>query len=246
MTGGATPSGGRLSRPSSGSTVAIQMEQPTLMPTKCFVRDLVDGQEVDAIFVVRARNRRQKRNGESFLKLQLGRRHGRGRGRRLGRRRRARAGLRQRRRGARAGSLLGRRALRRRRSPCAGCGAAAEGEYELADLTEAPPVPYRPDGRRPAVAGRDRPAPPPARAARQPDRPGHPDRPRLPRGAGGQVLPPGLPPRAARALPVGRAGRQRPGGHLPGHRPRRGGRRARCCTTSARSRPTRRATARSS
>ena len=41
-------------------------------PTKCFVRDLVDGQEVDAIFVVRARNRRQKRNGEAFLKLQLG------------------------------------------------------------------------------------------------------------------------------------------------------------------------------
>ncbi|MEA2454171.1 MAG: 3-5 exoribonuclease, partial [Thermoleophilaceae bacterium] len=48
------------------------MEQPTLTPAKCFVRDLVDGQEVDSIFVVRTRNRRQKRNGEAFLKLQLG------------------------------------------------------------------------------------------------------------------------------------------------------------------------------
>jgi 3'-5' exoribonuclease len=48
------------------------MEQPTLIPSKCFVRDLVDGQEVDAVFVVRARSRRQKRNGEAFLKLQLG------------------------------------------------------------------------------------------------------------------------------------------------------------------------------
>ena len=48
------------------------MEQPTLIPEKCFVRDLRDGQEVNSIFVVRARSRRQKRNGESFLKLQLG------------------------------------------------------------------------------------------------------------------------------------------------------------------------------
>ncbi len=48
------------------------MEQPTLTPAKCFVRDLADGQEVDAIFVVRARSQRQKRNGELFLKLQLG------------------------------------------------------------------------------------------------------------------------------------------------------------------------------
>ena len=62
---GAYPSG-------CASTLARQMEQPTLIPTKCFVRDLADGQEVDSIFVVRARNRRQKRNGEPFLKLQLG------------------------------------------------------------------------------------------------------------------------------------------------------------------------------
>jgi 3'-5' exoribonuclease len=48
------------------------MRQPTLTPSKCFVRDLSDGQRVDEIFVVRQRSRRQKRNGESFLKLQLG------------------------------------------------------------------------------------------------------------------------------------------------------------------------------
>ena len=40
--------------------------------SKVFVRDLCDGQAVESPFVVRDRTRRQKRNGESFLKLQLG------------------------------------------------------------------------------------------------------------------------------------------------------------------------------
>ena len=48
------------------------MEQTTLTPTRCFVRDLADGQEVNEVFLVRAHSRRQKRNGECFLKLQLG------------------------------------------------------------------------------------------------------------------------------------------------------------------------------
>jgi 3'-5' exoribonuclease len=39
---------------------------------KAFVRDLADGQLVESPFVVRDRSLRQKRNGESFLKLQLG------------------------------------------------------------------------------------------------------------------------------------------------------------------------------
>ena len=47
------------------------MEQPTLSSTKEFVRDLVDGQAVDSVFVVRERSRRQKKNGEPFLKLKL-------------------------------------------------------------------------------------------------------------------------------------------------------------------------------
>jgi 3'-5' exoribonuclease len=41
-------------------------------PAKAFVRDLVDGQQVESPFVVRERVRRQKRNGDSFVKLQLG------------------------------------------------------------------------------------------------------------------------------------------------------------------------------
>lgn len=48
------------------------MEQPTLTPDKVFVRDLADGQAVDTVFVVKERTRRTKRNGEPFLKLQLG------------------------------------------------------------------------------------------------------------------------------------------------------------------------------
>ena len=43
----------------------------------------------------------------------------------------------------------------------------------------------------------------------------------LPQRAGGQALPPGLPPRAARALAVGRAGRQRDQRDVRRHRPRR-------------------------
>jgi 3'-5' exoribonuclease len=51
------------------------MEQAILIPTLCekvFARDLVDGQQVETAFVVREVSRRAKRNGEAFLKLQLG------------------------------------------------------------------------------------------------------------------------------------------------------------------------------
>jgi 3'-5' exoribonuclease len=48
------------------------MEQQAFNVTKTFVRDLEDGQAVDSYFVVRDRTRRQKKNGEPFLKLQLG------------------------------------------------------------------------------------------------------------------------------------------------------------------------------
>src|SRR5918911_2139970 len=60
------------------------MEQPTLdstgQPTldstgpgpKVFVRELCDGARVESPFLVRDVTRRQKRNGDSFLKLQLG------------------------------------------------------------------------------------------------------------------------------------------------------------------------------
>src|SRR5688572_10453302 len=51
------------------------MEQAILIPTLCekvFAKDLVDGQQVETAFVVREVSRRAKRNGEAFLKLQLG------------------------------------------------------------------------------------------------------------------------------------------------------------------------------
>jgi 3'-5' exoribonuclease len=125
----------------SRSTLANPMEQPTLIPAKCFVRDLANGQDVDSIFVVRAHSQRQKRTGEPFLKLQLGDVTGCVEAvvwddvrdlaplcpsgtvvRVLGRYTVD----------ERYGATLTVKRLR----------AAAEGEYELADLTEAPPVPY--------------------------------------------------------------------------------------------------------
>jgi 3'-5' exoribonuclease len=48
------------------------MDQPTLTHGTERVRDLVDGQDVDSIFEVRDVVRRQKKNGDAFLKLQLG------------------------------------------------------------------------------------------------------------------------------------------------------------------------------
>ena len=49
------------------------VDQPSLIgPIKSFVRELVDGQVVDCAFEVRQVTRREKRNGEAFLKLSLG------------------------------------------------------------------------------------------------------------------------------------------------------------------------------
>ena len=48
------------------------MEQPALIWENTLVRDLIDGQAVDSVFVVRELSRRQKKNGEAFLKLRLG------------------------------------------------------------------------------------------------------------------------------------------------------------------------------
>ena len=106
------------------------------------MRDFVDGQDVDEVFVVRGRTLRQKRNGEPFLKLQLGDLSGSVEAVMWDGVERRRAGLRRRApwcawpaasasiRATAPGITV--RALR----------AAAEGEYDLVDLTEAPPVPY--------------------------------------------------------------------------------------------------------
>ena len=51
------------------------LSQPSfdvMAPPKAFVRDLQDGQQIESPFLVRDRTRREKRNGEPFLKLQLG------------------------------------------------------------------------------------------------------------------------------------------------------------------------------
>src|SRR5256885_10927062 len=56
----------------TGSSVAGSMDQQQLSTAKEFVRDLVDGQEVDSIFVVRERAYKESRRGERYLRLQLG------------------------------------------------------------------------------------------------------------------------------------------------------------------------------
>jgi 3'-5' exoribonuclease len=117
------------------------MEQTSMTAAKVFARDLCDGQEVDSVFVVKECSRRQKRNGEPFLKLQLGDASGRlecvawdnveealacaGTGAVV--RVAGRYGVDE-----RYGASLTVRALR----------AAVEGEYDPADLAEGPPIPY--------------------------------------------------------------------------------------------------------
>ena len=48
------------------------IEQPTLTAAYESVRDLVDGQSIDHVLEVRAITRRAKKNGDPFVKLQLG------------------------------------------------------------------------------------------------------------------------------------------------------------------------------
>ena len=48
------------------------MEQVTLDTGRVFIRDLADGQAVQECFSVRDVQRRQKKNGDLFLKLRLG------------------------------------------------------------------------------------------------------------------------------------------------------------------------------
>ncbi len=117
------------------------MEQTTLTPTRCFVRELADGQEVNEVFVVRAHTRRQRRNGTPFLKLQLGDMSGAVEAV-IWDEVEALAPI------CPAGSvvrILGRYSVDERYGAAVTVKrmrAAAEHEYELSDLTEAPPVPY--------------------------------------------------------------------------------------------------------
>jgi 3'-5' exoribonuclease len=117
------------------------MEQTTLTATKAFVRDLRDGQDVDSVFVVRDLARRQKRNGEAFLKLELGDSTGR-----------IEAvvweGIDEMAGCASPGTVVkatGRYSVDGRYGACLTIRtlrAAHEGEYEITDLAEGPPIPY--------------------------------------------------------------------------------------------------------
>jgi 3'-5' exoribonuclease len=117
------------------------MEQTTLTPTRCFVRDLADGQDVNEVFVVRSHTRRQRRNGDPFLKLQLGDTTGAVEAV-IWDEVEAMAPV------CPTGSvirILGRYSVDERYGAAITVRrmrAAAEHEYDLADLTEAPPVPY--------------------------------------------------------------------------------------------------------
>ena len=117
------------------------MEQTTLTPTRCFVRDLADGQEINEVFVVRAHTRRQRRNGEPFLKLQLGDSSGAVEAV-IWDEVEALAPV------CPAGSvvrILGRYSVDERYGAAVTVKrmrAAAEHEYQLGELTEAPPVAY--------------------------------------------------------------------------------------------------------
>jgi 3'-5' exoribonuclease len=125
----------------NGSTLAASMEQTTLTPAKCFVRDLVSGQEVDEVFLVREHSLRQRRSGEPFVKLRLGDVTGAVEGvvwdsvDQLAPLCPAGAVVRVTGRytvDERYGGAITVRVVR----------AAGEGEYLLADLLEGPPVPY--------------------------------------------------------------------------------------------------------
>src|SRR5215208_1668416 len=61
----AIPSGTR-------SSLAGSMEQTQLNTRKDFIRDLSEGQDVDSVFLVRERARKETRNGDHYLRLQLG------------------------------------------------------------------------------------------------------------------------------------------------------------------------------
>ena len=172
------------------------------------MRDLADGQEVNEVFVVRGHTRRQRRNGEPFLKLQLGDTTG----------------------AVEAviwdevevlapicptGSvirILGRYAVDERYGAAVTVKrmrVAAEDEYELADLTEAPARPYEEMAAGLAALVETIQRPHLRTLLGAADRPLHGERGGLSLGTRGQVLPPGLQARTARALPVGGRGRER-------------------------------------
>ena len=124
-----------LSQPSLDSQLS---DAPS---AKAFVRDLVDGQQVETPFVVRDRTRREKRNGEPFLKLQLGDVTGAVEGV-------VWDGVDEAHAAAAPGAVVivaGRYEVRERYGACITVHSvreAPEGSFEPADLMDGPPIPY--------------------------------------------------------------------------------------------------------
>jgi 3'-5' exoribonuclease len=111
-------------------------------PAKLFVRDLADGQAVDSVFVVRERTRRQKRNGDDFLRLTLADASG-------SMPAVCWEGVESLQDVARPGAVVrvkGRYAIDQRYGPqltVEELSATVEGDYELVHLVEAPPMDVR-------------------------------------------------------------------------------------------------------
>ena len=204
------------------------MSQTSLIDTGAAPRpllgELVPGQQLEGVFGVRERDLRQKRNGEAWLRLVLCDRSGS------------------------VEAVSWEEAETRYGLAQPGSALAVSGVFEvnerwgpkikLAELRArgARGVPARgprpraraaarAPGGGPAAAAGDDPRPRALRAAGPLLRRGIADLGPISRGAGGEVLPPGLPPRPARAHDLGRASGQRCGGVLSRHRPRHRGQR---------------------
>ena len=186
------------------------------------VNELSDGIEIDQVLLVREAERRQRRDGGEYLRLQLGDRTGAVVcmvwEELAGIEELACAGA----RGARARALHRAPALRPADQPARSRRGRAR-QLRARGPARRPRARGRADGGRGARAARHDPGAASADAAGARVRRGLGAVGRLPRRAGGQVLPPGLPPRAARALPRRGPGGERDQRDLRGHRPRRGG-----------------------
>jgi 3'-5' exoribonuclease len=120
------------------------LEQAPLAGVPCqklFVRDLVDGQQIESVFLVRDRSQRVKKNGEAFLKLQLGDVTGTVEGV-------VWDGVEQCAAVASPGSVVvvsGSYSVDQRYGSCVTVRGVREAEpesYELADVMDAPPIPF--------------------------------------------------------------------------------------------------------
>ena len=76
---------GRLTRPSPALPWQVPWSRPRSTPSRCFVRDLADGQEVDEVFVVRGPHAAPEAQRRALPEAPARRHHRRRRGRDLGR-----------------------------------------------------------------------------------------------------------------------------------------------------------------